>query len=48
MESRAKALGHAIHPMLIPFPLGSWPLRSFSTSCTSSPTAAVSRSRRRT
>jgi uncharacterized membrane protein len=22
MESRAKALGHAIHPMLIPFPLG--------------------------
>jgi uncharacterized membrane protein len=22
MESRAKVLGHAIHPMLIPFPLG--------------------------
>lgn len=22
MEARAKALGHAIHPMLIPFPLG--------------------------
>lgn len=22
MESRAKALGHAIHPLLIPFPLG--------------------------
>lgn len=22
MESRAQALGHAIHPMLIPFPLG--------------------------
>ncbi|WP_101948545.1 DUF2231 domain-containing protein [Mycobacterium sp. 3519A] len=22
MESRVKALGHAIHPMLIPFPLG--------------------------
>lgn len=22
MESRARALGHAIHPMLIPFPLG--------------------------
>src|SRR3954451_8704176 len=22
MESRAKALGHAVHPMLIPFPLG--------------------------
>ena len=22
MESRAKALGHAIHPVLIPFPLG--------------------------
>ncbi|MBW8710274.1 MAG: hypothetical protein JF631_04100, partial [Mycobacterium sp.] len=22
MKSRAKALGHAIHPLLIPFPLG--------------------------
>jgi uncharacterized membrane protein len=25
MESRAKLLGHPIHPMLIPFPLGLFP-----------------------
>jgi len=43
MDSRAKVAGHAVHPMLIVFPLGCWPPGSAANWSSGSPGSLRSR-----